>query len=373
MSMSNIWQKIKRPLLIFLLIFLVGGFGSLVIQRYIAPFLASQPVFRNLGFLRPDSPIVITRTEQIRVNENVSLRNLIKQLTPTTVSLIGGTGTVGRDWQTRISGTAVALSSDGLMAADGAFFSERRNIFQAVTADGQVIPVSLIGIDPKTGVALLKLQINNLSPVQFGLSSDLETGQQMLIISGTASPNSVKFQSAYISTSPDVVTDANAVYSSESFRENFSLDVEPAGGSLIFNLSGQLTGLSLSSGRIVPAESIKAAQDIYLANKSLVRPVLGVNYSVLNISAARLLGSNVSEGVVLKPLGGIPAVVTGSPAARAGLQTGDILTRVNGDNITLRQSLDFLLNRFKPGDNIRINFRRGAEERETIVTLGEVR
>ncbi|OGE84757.1 MAG: hypothetical protein A3J48_04335 [Candidatus Doudnabacteria bacterium RIFCSPHIGHO2_02_FULL_46_11] len=371
MTWHKLWSKIRRPLSYGLVIFLVGGFGGLFMQKYLAPYLSSKPLFRNIGLLRTDSPLVITRTEQVRVNEGVKLIDLVKQLTPNVVAVIGGRGEPGVDFSENVKGSGVIISSDGVVASDKSFFADRQNSYWAVTSDGAVYPITILAEDPKSELVFVKIEDGTLSPVQFGISSELETGQQTVLLSGTEASNLTALRVSFISSAPGNLS-FGEIYSSEDYFRPFALDADLQAGEGVFNLQGQLIGLGSESG-IIPAEVIRSAQESFFAAQKIIRPRLGVNYSILTKARGKLLGMGEIEGIMLRSLGRTPAVVPGSPAAAAGLEEGDVIVRINGENVNAKQGLSIFLNRAKPGDTWLLTILRGGVEQEVDLILGEVK
>lgn len=370
--LKKIWQKTKQPLIYGLIIFFLGGFGGLVVQKYVAPFLSAKPVLGKFGFLRPDSPIVITKTEQVRVNEGVNLVELVKQVTPKIVTIIGGRGEIGNGFAEAIRGSGVIISSDGVMATDASIFADKSQNFTAVTTDGKVYPVDFLASDPKSGLALVKIDDGTLSSVEFGFTSGLEVAQQAVILSGTETKNLSSLKMSYISSAPgdEKLSDT---YSSEDYKDNFKLDLKPGAGEGVFNLRGQLIGIGTHSNGIIPVEIIRTAQDSYFANQQIIRPYLGIRYSIITQAGAEISGLPVKEGVLLVNTAEGTAVVPGSPGDKAGLHAGDIISKINNESVTSKHELDFFLNRSKPGEIWNLTVLREGEELNIKVELGELR
>lgn len=349
-----------------LVIFLLGGFGGLFMQKYLAPYLADKPVFNKFGIFRTDSPLVITKTEQIRVNENVNLRNLVKALTPQMVLILGGRGEVGRNFEEQTRGSGVILSGDGVIALDNALLLERRPLYVAITSDGEVLPLTFLAADPKSRLALVKVNANNLSAISFGVTGELELGQQLVLLSGSESVNSSNFKDSYVERAPGDVP-LSQVSSSEVYQTRFELDVRPTGGQGIFNLNGQLIGIGTTNDGIIPAEAVRSATDAYFKHKKITRPLLGINYATFSNAGAKLLNIGVNQGIILK------RTPTG-PAALAGLRESDVVYKVNGENIDVRRTpLDIFLDRAKPGDSMKFSVLRAGKEAELTAALGEMK
>ena len=359
-------KRIRKILLYGIVIFFVGGFGGLITQKYIAPFLVSLPVFRNFGFLRADGPVVITKTELIRVNENVRLTELAKELTPRIVLILGGTGEAGKNFEERVRGTGLIISADGIVATDRSLISDKRYNYFAITSDSKVLPLNLVADDPKSDMVLAQIKDGTLSAINFGLSYELTLGQQLVVLSGTETSNLSQLLVPNVTRAPGDFN-LTSIFSSEGTIQNFAMsDIVPPGAG-IFNLSGQLVGMGLSDGVILSAEAVKSGVDSYFGNNEIVRPLLGINYVPFGASVSKILGLKKEQGILVR---GIDA---NSPASKGGLQAGDIIFRINNEEVIAKNTLDVFLNRYKPGDKWTLSVLRGEREITIEVVLAKMK
>jgi serine protease Do len=151
-----------------------------------------------------------------------------------------------------------------------------------------------------------------------------------------------------------------------------------SGGPLV-NLNGEVIGMNTAIasdaeniGFAIPINDIKGLISQVLKSGTFSRPFLGVRYFSLTPAVAKEYALPVSQGAYLAPSGisGSSPVVPGSPAERAGLQAGDIVTEVNGKSVDYKHSLTTLLNHYQPGDEVTLRVLRDGKTISVHVTLG---
>lgn len=143
-----------------------------------------------------------------------------------------------------------------------------------------------------------------------------------------------------------------------------------ADGAAILSSDGSVEGLySAANNQIIPADAIQSALNSYFANNNkIVRNLAGFNYEYIPKSLAAI-GSQ-SEGVILRANGKTLAVLPASPAQKAGLQDGDIITAVDNTQINFDNSLEELLGRHKPGDSVSLSVLRAKNKLNLNLVLG---
>jgi len=154
-----------------------------------------------------------------------------------------------------------------------------------------------------------------------------------------------------------------------------------SGGPLI-NLKGEVVGINTAVaakgqaegiGFALPMNSIKNSIAQVTKSGKIVRAYLGVRYIALTKEIADQNDYGVSTGAVLVGNPQNPAVVKGSPAAKAGLKADDVITKINGEQVTEQKSLTRILNQYNVGDVIEIVIVREKKEMTVSVTLEELK
>ena len=257
--------------------------------------------------------------------------------------------------------------------------------------DGRSFTAKLIGADPQTDLAVVQISGSNLPVAQLGDSSQLQVGDWVVAIGNAlALPGGPTVTAGVVSALNRTVQEPGSTLSNGQQSSNgpFLFDVVQtsapinpgnSGGPLV-NLNGEVIGINTlvagDSGNGVSAQgigfaiSINAAKPIadqLVASGHVTHTYLGVRYLALNPSIAAQLGiSTQKNGLV------VMTVVQGSPAAQAGLQRLDVITSVNGTDITDESTLAQAISTNKPGDKISLTILRGSQQKTVSVTLGEL-
>lgn len=236
-------------------------------------------------------------------------------------------------------------------------------------SDRSELEAKLIGADPRTDVALLKVEGKGLPILKLGKSDDLKVGEWVLAIgspfgfdhSATAGIVSAKGRSlpneSYV---PFIQTDV-AINPGNSGGPLFNLDGEVVGiNSQIFTRSGGFMGLSFA----IP---IDVAMDVATQLKSsgkVSRGWLGVVIQEVNKDLAESFGLD-------KPAGALVAqVLQEGPAAKGGLQVGDVILSLNGQPIVMSADLPHLVGALKAGDKAELDVVREGERKVLAMTVG---
>lgn len=228
--------------------------------------------------------------------------------------------------------------------------------------------------DPVTGIVFLKIQTSDLPVVGFGKAFDLTLGQQIF---------EVTHEFGYVQSLVNASVRAQEWHQGDVVSSDvpsrripiFPITVEH--GVPTFDLSGTFIGFAQSGDdishpdtSIVPVEDILPALSSLLEKKQIIRPSLGVQY--IDISHAVGLPEKFLRGHDAGAyLTGKPAVKKGSAAATAGLNEGDIILAVNGQNIDDAHGLDEYLLAYLPGDKMTLAIDRLGDKQTVQVVLGE--
>jgi S1-C subfamily serine protease len=254
---------------------------------------------------------------------------------------------------------------------------------QVSLTDKRSFKAQLIGSDPQTDLAVIQIQGDNLPVAQLGDSSQLQVGDWVVAIGNAlALPGGPTITQGVVSAMGRTVQEpGNQPNTSGPFLFNAIQTDAPinpgnSGGALV-NLDGQVIGINtLVAGQAEPgvqaqgigfAIAIATARPIadQLVNTGrAVHPFLGIQYAPLTPAIAAQLGVNAQNGIV------IGAVAPGSPAATAGLQPRDVVTSVDGQQLTDESSLAEALSQHQPGDAVTLTVIRDGQQSNVPVTLG---
>lgn len=277
-------------------------------------------------------------------------------------------GPGGRQREAQSLGSGFIISADGYVLTNNHVIADADEIIVRLS-DRSELQAKLIGADPRTDVALLKVEGKGLPTVKLGKSESLKVGAWVLAIgspfgfdhSVTAGIVSAKGRSLpnenYV---PFIQTDV-AINPGNSGGPLFNLDGEVVGiNSQIFTRSGGFMGLSFA----IP---IDVAMDVANQLKSegkVSRGWLGVVIQEVNKDLAESFGLERPAGAL------VAQVLEEGPAAKGGLQVGDVILSMNGLPIVMSADLPHLVGGLKPGSKIKLDVVREGARQTLELTIG---
>ncbi|WP_280351252.1 DegQ family serine endoprotease [Pseudomonas sp. BN414] len=274
----------------------------------------------------------------------------------------------GRQREAQSLGSGFIISKDGYVLTNNHVVADADEIIVRLS-DRSELEAKLIGADPRTDVALLKVEGKDLPIVKIGKSDELKVGSWVLAIgspfgfdhSVTAGIVSAKGRSLpnenYV---PFIQTDV-AINPGNSGGPLFNLDGEVVGiNSQIFTRSGGFMGLSFA----IPIDVAMSVADQLKSEGKVSRGWLGVVIQEVNKDLAESFGLD-------KPAGALVAQVQeGGPAAKGGLQVGDVILSMNGQPIVVSADLPHLVGNLKPGSKIQLEVVRGGSRKTLDMAIG---
>ena len=274
----------------------------------------------------------------------------------------------GRQREAQSLGSGFIISPDGYIMTNNHVVADADEIIVRLS-DRSELEAKLIGADPRSDVALLKVEGKDLPVVRLGKSDELKVGEWVLAIgspfgfdhSVTAGIVSAKGRNlpsdSYV---PFIQTDV-AINPGNSGGPLFNLQGEVVGiNSQIFTRSGGFMGLSFA----IPMEVAMQVADQLKADGKVTRGWLGVVIQEVNKDLAESFGLD-------KPAGALVAqVLEDGPADKGGLQVGDVILSLNGKPIIMSADLPHLVGGLKPGDKAELDVVRDGSRKKLNVTVG---
>lgn len=338
------------------------------------------------GFVTPNLDSSITKNrDTIVLQEGEIVADVFNKVSPSTVSIT--TQMVSQDsffGSTQVSegaGSGIIISKDGYILTNRHVVPDTAGKVTVVTSDGQeYTDVTVVGRDPFNDIAYLKINgISNLTPAILGDSSQVKTGQKVVAIGNALGIFRNSVTSGIISGLGRPIQAQGELGTSEQLENLFQTDaaINPgnSGGPLV-NLQGEVIGINTAIaqdgqaiGFAIPINDAKNIIDSVLATGKLVKPYLGVRYVSLDPDVAAKYGISITEGALLLDGNGEPAVIPGSPAAKAGLQSRDVITQVSGKKVDATHGMASLLAQYKIGDKLELTILRAGKEQKITVIL----
>lgn len=298
--------------------------------------------------------------------------------------------------QEQAAGTGIIINSDGLVLTNRHVVPEGTTSVSVTLSDGtQLNNVTVVGrttTSDSLDIAILKINDtkgHKLQPATLGNSSQVNVGDEVVAIGNALGQFQNTVTSGIISGYGRSITagadnGSGGVSSSDTenldnlFQTDAAINEGNSGGPLV-NLNGQVIGIntaiasgSQNIGFAIPINDVKGLVEHVLSTGKFERPYLGVRYIPLTADVAKEYSLSVSDGAYIAPAAdaSTPSVVSGSPADKAGLKEGDIITKVGGTAVDEDHSLTALLGKYQPGDKVTLTVVNGSKTRSVGVTLG---
>jgi len=341
-------------------------------------FAVAYTMSKNGG---KEEKIAVGESNNVNINVEKVAENVIEavaeKVTPcvvgirTTMSVMdffGGTSESSGD------GSGVIYSSDGYIITNyhvisNALIDNSGKIEVYLDAGSEGFPATVVGYNISSDLAVIKINAKNLTAIKFADSEKLKVGQYVITI---GNPGGLEFMD---SVTYGVISGLDRVVSSDSGVELIQTDaaINPgnSGGALV-NINGELVGINSSKivseefegmGFAIPSNTVKEICQNIIDRENDPEPFIGITISERYTSEVLEYYGYPNGAVVL-------SVADGSPADKAGIQKGDIITKFDGAAIKEYTMLeDFIMNT-APGDEVTVEIYRSGRYYTTDITVG---
>ncbi len=276
-----------------------------------------------------------------------------------------------REYQAPVQGqgSGFIVRPDGVILTN-AHVVDGASVVTVKLTDKREFKAKVLGIDKPTDIAVLKIDASDLPTVRLGDSSALKVGQWVLAIgspygfdnSVTAGIVSAKFRSLPDGSVPFIQTDV-PVNPGNSGGPLFNMKGEVVGiNSQIYTTSGGYQGLSFA----IPINIAQKVETELVAHGHVDHARMGVAIQEVNQDLAKSFGLDKAEGAL------ISSVNKGSAAAKAGLEAGDIILKVDGKPVASSSELPPLIAGMTPGTKIQVEILRQGKRKEVQLTLDKL-
>jgi serine protease Do len=261
--------------------------------------------------------------------------------------------------------TGVVVTSDGWILFDADSLTSVNTSNASMYIHESWFDVTNVIFDTKEQVALVRVDASGLSAVTFGYSSSAQEGEMVFAPSkdlglSVASLVSVQNQESSVARAAEYHTDV------------WTLQDEIESGLPIFDSSGRLIAMSQSEGEALPLHRIEGFVKSVLADGAPMYAALGCYGLYVDAALNKDTDSLGTEhGFFVTGTYAQQAIVWNGPAAKAGLQEGDVLITIDGVDITQENQVADIVLYDRAGDELRIGYVRDGQERETTLTLGD--
>ncbi|MDO8365344.1 MAG: Do family serine endopeptidase, partial [Saprospiraceae bacterium] len=290
-------------------------------------------------------------------------------------ALIESGGTIwGSGALTGSSGSGVVVSPDGYIVTNH-HVVEKSSDIKVTLADKRTYKAKLVGTDPSTDIALLKIEALELPFVVFGNSDSVRVGEWVLAVGNPFNLEST-VTAGIVSAKGRNINILSGAASIESFiQTDAAVNPGNSGGALV-NTAGELIGVNTAiiteSGSYegysfaIPSNLVKKIVRDLREYGTTQRAFLGVGIQDLDSETAQELGLPNAEGVLIN------RVASEGAASDAGLEAGDVVIGVNETRIKSTSELQEFVGRFRPGEALQVDYWRGGKKLRSRITLKDV-
>lgn len=267
-------------------------------------------------------------------------------------------------------GSGVIISPQGYVLTNHHVVAEADQI-QVMTNDGRGLDAKLVGADPETDLAVLRIPSENLPSIIIGDSNRLRVGDVVLAIGNPFGVGQTVTQGIVSATGRNQL----GINTFENFiQTDAAINPGNSGGALI-NAHGELIGIntaifsksggSQGIGFAIPESLAKGVLEQIIETGQVVRGWLGIEAQDLSTQLAESFGLKESRGVL------IAGVLRGGPADEAGIQPGDIIVALNGEAVNDARTSMNRIAANAPGSKLEITGLRNGERFETSAVIGQ--
>ena len=268
-------------------------------------------------------------------------------------------------------GSGVILSEDGFIVTNNHVIERAQNI-KVILNNKSEFDARLVGTDPSTDLALLKVDAENLPYLTYGNSDALKLGEWVLAVGNPFNLTSTVTAGIVSARARNLGINSDQ-YSIESFiQTDAAVNPGNSGGALV-NQQGNLVGINTAIASrtgsyagysfAVPVSIVQKVVEDLKEFGEVQRALLGVNIQDITSGLADEKGLDKVEGVF------IAAVTENGAAKEAGIKPGDVIISVAGDLVNSSAELQEKVSRFRPGDDVKIVVKRNGDRKQFTVTL----
>jgi len=362
----------KRKIILIILIFFTGFLIGATIFSLIQRPRQSIPIYSNIAqpvksfaeIVKTVSPSVVNISATRTVQSPPTLEDLFEFLPP-----FGNSQ--GKRWKEMSMGSGVIVSTDGYLLTNYHVIEQAEDI-KVTLYDKRTFKASVIGVDPKTDLAVIKINANDLPVPQWGDSDKLQVGDFVLAI---GNPYGLTHTVTMGIISATGRADVGIADYEDFIQTDAAINPGNSGGPLV-NIKGEVIGINTAIfsktggyqgiGFAVPSNMARIIKDSLIKGGKVIRGWIGVIVQDLTAELAERFNLKDSYGVL------ITDVTKHSPASKAGLRRGDIILEYNGKQIKEGAVLRNLVAQSPIGSIVKLKIARDGQIYTLSVTVAQL-
>lgn len=317
--------------------------------------------------------------------------NVVKKVSPSVVMITTSTVVEDFDFFTGPEirniqglGSGVIYRKDGYLLTNNHVISGIKGAGAAdqilvVLGDGKSYPAKVVGADPQTDMAVLKIDHNNLPVPQWGNSDLVQEGQAAIAIGNPLAENLKNMVTVgVVSAKGRMVKVNNDLVLRNMIQTDASINAGNSGGPLL-DSKGNIIGIntlivanSQGIGLAIPSNTAKAVAEQLISKGYVSRPGLGIGYYILNPENVAALEYRLRRKLPVDNGILVVRVIKNAPAHLAGLLPGDIIVKIDDEPVGTGDFRE-VVGKYKIGTTLELEYYRGSELKQTMVTIGEMK
>jgi serine protease Do len=361
--------KISRRKLVLIIV------GVLLVALAALIYIYRGPI---ISYISDRLTSIEIRTSQKILTQEEAVTSVVENASPAVVSVVQETVVLdpftGPVTERQGIGTGFIVSEDGVILTNRHVVSEEDVDYLVVTQGGDEYEAEEVHRDFAYDLAIIKVSASGLPTLTLGDSDAIQIGQTAVAIGNALGRFSNTITAGVISGVGRGIETTSAYGTSVEYMEDViqtdaALNPGNSGGPLL-NLSSEVVGINVAVaygseniGFSIPINVAKSVITSFQEHGRIIRPYLGVSYYIITEDIANL--RDLPQGAY------VTAVDSGSSADEAGVEKGDVITAVDGQEITGMKTLAKIIIGHEVGDKVTLSVNRSGEELTLTATLGE--
>lgn len=364
--------------LILLLVFTSAAFGAVAGGLFIISQYGN--VEKSSGNPAPVSDPVLTTLTFTNTDIQTAITQSVEKVAPAVVTVFGTvpgqTTFFGRSPDETVSGSGVIVSSNGYIVTNYHVVEGSSNL-SVILSNGNQIPAEIVNADIYADLAVIKANGNMPAVAAFGNSNNLRPGESVIAIGSPLGEFRNTVTVGVVSATGRTLNTGKGYFMEDLIQTDAAINQGNSGGPLV-NLNGEVIGINTmivrgglggsavaeGLGFAIPSNTVRLISEQIISTGAFARPYLGVTWQAINPSIAQRYRLPVEWGAY------VSRVENGSPAQKAGILRGDIITAIGGLNIDQQRSYLNALFAHAPGETVVISLIRDNRSMDIEVTLG---
>jgi serine protease Do len=310
------------------------------------------------------------------VGAELSTQELVAEVAPAVVSIVVETVSYNWFWQAvpqTGAGSGIIISSDGYIVTNNHVVEDAEKV-TVTLSDGRTFDATVVGTDAQTDLAVVKIDASNLSYLHF-LSNSLEQlsvlDPVVAVGNALALPGGPTWTTGVVSNLGRSIEEETGVVLDDLIQTDAAINAGNSGGPLL-GVAGQVIGINVAIasnaeniGFAISTDTAIPVVQSLIAEGKVVRPWLGVSVATVTPAIQQYYHLSIGAGAL------ITSVSSGSPASEAGLRAGDVIVRIDDEDINTAADLTTAITSHQIGDQVEIVYYHGSVQKVANAALEE--